>query len=152
LRTEIKEFLEIAAYVIAMLAAVGSAWQYRRNSLRERARWLFELYQRLYEQRTLRAMRIRLDSHDTKFVSEESDLGLLADLDDFLNFFEFIAYLWKKRELQLEEVRALFAYPLRTIAEDEAVMAYVSKYGYDDDLGALLKELGSHGKRESQNR
>ena len=35
---------------------------------------------------------------------------------------------------------------------DQAVMVYVSKYGYDDDLGALLKELGYHGRRESQNR
>jgi len=152
MRAEIKDWIEIAAYVVAILAALASYLQYRRNSIRERTRWLFELYQRFYEQKTLKAMRIRLDSHDTQFVSEEKDLDLLGELDDFLNFFEFIAYLWKKGELQLEEVRALFAYPLRTIAEDEAVMVYVSKYGYDDDLGALLKELGYHGKKRSQNR
>lgn len=152
MRAEIKDWIEMAAYGVAILAALGSFLQYHRNSIRERTRWLFELYQRLYEQKTLRTMRIRLDSHDTKFVSEEKDLDLLGDLDDFLNFFEFIAYLWKKGELQLEEVRALFAYPLRTIAEDEAVMIYVSKYGYDDDLGALLEELGYNGKKRSQNR
>ena len=152
MRTVIKECLEIAAYIIAILAAVGSVWQYRRNSLRERSRWLFELYQRFYEQKTLKAMRIRLDSHDTKFVTEEKDLDLLGDLDDFLNFFELIAYLWKKGELQIEEVQAMFAYPLRTIVEDEAVMVYVSKYGYDEDLGVLLKELGDDGKRGSKNR
>jgi len=152
MRAEIKDWIEIAAYGVAILAALASYLQYRRNSIRERTRWLFELYQRFYEQKTLRAMRIRLDDHDTKFVSEEKDLDLLGDLDDFLNFFGFVGYLWKIGELNLDEVRAMFAYPLQTIAEDEAVMAYVSKYGYAALLGTLLKELGYDGKKGSQHR
>ena len=135
----LKEWLEIATYGIAILAALGSLWQYRRNSARERTRWLFELYQRFYEQKTLRAMRVRIDCGDTRFVDGD-DLNLLGDLDDFLNFFELIAYLWRRRELNTEEVRVMFDYPLQTIAANQAVFGYATKYGYDE-LGGLLKEL-----------
>ncbi len=136
----LRDCLQAVVYATAILAAIGSLWQYRRNSRRERTRWLFDLYQRFWEQKTLRGMRIRVDVGDTGFVKEDKDLDLLGELDDYLNFFEFIAFLWKRRELKLEEVRALFEYPLQTIARDEAVLGYVRRYSYDE-LAGLLTEL-----------
>jgi hypothetical protein len=56
-----KDWLQALTYLAAIVAAILSIWQYRRNSTRERTRWLFELYQRYYGQPVLRAMRIRLD-------------------------------------------------------------------------------------------
>lgn len=135
-----KDCLEIVTYFVGIAVAGGSLWTYRRNSARERTRWLFELYQRFYEQAALRDMRVRIDWGDTAFVQEEKDASLLGDLDNFLNFFEFLAYLRKQRELQLREIQAMFAYPLSTISKDKAILAYLRKYGYEE-LDALLKEL-----------
>jgi hypothetical protein len=144
LPTTLDQWLQGATYVIAIVAALGSLWQYRRNSKRERTRWLFELYQRFYDQNNLKAMRVRIDGGDTQFITEGHDNFLLADLDDFLNFFELIAYLQKRSDLRREEVLVMFEYPLRMIAKDQAVSSYVTKYGYDE-LRRLLKELGYVG-------
>ncbi|MGH9789570.1 MAG: hypothetical protein ACRD5W_00045 [Candidatus Acidiferrales bacterium] len=135
-----KDFLQIVTYVVAIFAAGASWWQYRRNSARERTRWLFELYQRLYEHPALKDMRVRIDWGDTAFVQEEKDASLFGDLDNFLNFFEFLAYLRKQKELHLREIQAMFAYALSTISKDKAVLAYLRKYGYEE-LDALLKEM-----------
>ncbi|HEX3556111.1 MAG TPA: hypothetical protein VIA62_23070 [Thermoanaerobaculia bacterium] len=112
---------------------------------------MFDLYQRFWEQKTLRGMRIRIDVGHTGFVKEDTDLDLLGELDDYLNFFEFIAYLWKRRELKLKEVRAIFEYPLQMIARDQAVLGYISQYGYDE-LGGLLRRLGYVGQKRSSAR
>lgn len=135
-----KNWLEVAIYVVAIVAAGGSWWQFRRNSARERTRWLFELYQRFYEHAALRDMRVRVDWGDTAFVREDKDTGLLSDLDNFLNFFEFLAYLRRRNELKLSEIQAMFPYPLSTIAKDNAILEYLRKWGYEES-DALLKEL-----------
>lgn len=136
-----KDTLQIVAYFVAIFTAGFSLWQYRRNSARERTRWLFELYQRFYEQPMLRTMRIRIDEHNTEFAAEVKDSELLGDLDNFLNFFEFVAFLRKQGEIKSVEVNAMFAYPLSTLATDKNVLAYIRRYGYEE-LNALLKELG----------
>lgn len=134
------EALQIAAYLVGFAAALGSLWQYRQNSIRKRTRWLFELYRRFYEDTSLKAMRIRIDWGDTGFISEEKDSQLLGELDNFLNFFEFLAFLKKRREVTPEEVKAMFEYPLKMLATNGTVLAYIRKYGYEE-LDALLKEL-----------
>jgi hypothetical protein len=75
-----------------MGAAIFSVWQYRRNSRRERTRWIYDLYRRFWEQPALRKMRERIDWGDTAFLETE-DKEELSDFDDYLNFFEFIGYL-----------------------------------------------------------
>ena len=146
--TTLNQWLQGATYVIAILAALGSLWQYRRNSKRERTRWIFELYQRFYEQKNLKAMRVRIDRGDTAFISGDSDIYLLDELDEFLNFFELIAYLQRRGDLRQDEVLVMFEYPLRTIAGDKAVLGYLSQYGYDE-LRGFLKELGDVGQQVS---
>jgi hypothetical protein len=137
----LKDVLQVLAYGVAVFTAWFSVRQYLRNSARERTRWLFELYQRFYEQSALKSMRIRIDDHDTEFVVEEKNSELLGDLDNFLNFFEFVAFLRKQGEIKPEEINAMFAYPLSTLATDKNVLAYIRKYGYEE-LNALLKEMG----------
>jgi len=86
-------------------------------------------------------MRIRLDLGETDFLGGASDKDLAADLDDFLNFFEFIAFLQRRRELKPAEIQALFAYPLRTLGKNADVIRYVREYDYGE-LDRLLRELG----------
>ncbi len=137
-----REWLEVLTYAVAVLAAGGSWWQYRRNSARERTRWLFELYQRFYDNEELQQMQRLIDWEETYFVKAEKDTAQMQNLDTYLNFFEFLAILYKRRELKKEEVLAMFEYPLRKIAEDEAISAYVNRpdYGYEY-LRELLKDL-----------
>jgi hypothetical protein len=142
----IKDWMETAFYIIGIGAAFASFLQYRQNSVRERAKWLFELYQRFYEQSKLRNMRITLDEHDTQFVQAESDRESLADLDEFLNFFEFLAFLWKSGEIKEQEVHAMFDYPLATIGTDRRVMDYLVKYGYEK-LAEMLEKMGYANKK-----
>jgi hypothetical protein len=136
-----KDWLQAGTYLAAIAAAIISIWQYRRNSGRERTRWLFELYQRFYGQPALRAMRMRLDLGETEFLRGAGDKDLAADLDEFLNFFEFIAFLQKRREIKPAEVKALFAYPLQTLGKNPDVISYIREYDYGE-LDRLLKELG----------
>lgn len=142
-QTSLKDWVQTCSYLVGAIVALWSLRQYFRNSARERIRWLFDLYHRFYEDASLKQMRIRIDWGDTGFVSEEKDRQLMQEFDDYLNFFEFLAYLLKRGEIKHEEVLAMFDYPLRRIAEDRAVSKYVLRpeYGYEE-LRDLLKELG----------
>jgi hypothetical protein len=135
----LKDWLEVAAYVVAILAAGGSWWQYRRNSARERTRWLFELYQRFYGSPGLQDMFSRIDWAETSFIEQEKP-KLLQKLDEYLNFFEFVAILHKRKELKKDEIVDMFDYPLRKIAQDQPIIKYLRRNGYEQ-LDALLKDL-----------
>ncbi len=134
-----KYWVETAAYTVAIFAAAGSWWQFRRNSARERTRWLFDLYQRFYDRPEFKALRVRLDAGDTRFIGSTDDPHL-ADFDDFLNFFEFTAFLARNKELRREEVQVMFDYTLRQLGSDPAALGYIRKYGYEE-LDRLLRDL-----------
>jgi hypothetical protein len=135
----LKDGAQIGAYVAGAVAALFSMWQYRRNSKRERAHWVYELYRRFWDQPTLRKMRERIDSGDTAFLEMDAN-DIPADFDDYLNFFEFIGFLWKSGELKSTEIAVMFDYSLRQIGENASIRRYLSRYGYEQ-LNALLDEL-----------
>ncbi|MFQ5778595.1 MAG: hypothetical protein ACE5IP_11380 [Terriglobia bacterium] len=147
-----KEWLEVLFYLVGIAAAVVSVYQYWRNSRQERARWLFELYKRFYDGAALSDMRVRIDWGKTEFIPEEKeeDQGLFRQLDDFLNFFEFIAYLEERKELGRSEIEKMFDYPLQIVAKDENIAQYIRRpeYGYEG-LRELLNKLGYPRKHES---
>lgn len=113
--------------------------------------WLFELYQRFYGDLDLKRMRVRIDWGDTDFClkEERENAELLGQLDDFLNFFEFLAYLRERGELKEIEITTMFDYPLQKIAEDKALTQYIRRQenGYEK-LPGLLKQLGYPRKYE----
>ncbi len=147
---DIKDWIQTVSYGVGAIVALWSLRQYFRNSARERTRWLFDLYHRFYEDAALKQMRSRIDWGETSFVREETDRQLMQELDDYLNFFEFIAYLLETGELKREEILAMFDYPLRRIATDKWVCTYVQRqdYGYEG-LSDLLKKLGYARQYES---
>ncbi|HSZ63113.1 MAG TPA: hypothetical protein VK828_15025 [Terriglobales bacterium] len=55
-----------------------------------------------------------------KLVSEEA-----SELTDYLNFFEFVAYLESSRQLDEADVRALFSYYLDCLKKHKEVAAYI---------------------------
>lgn len=153
-----RELFEGVFYLVAIIAAVYSVLQYRENSKHEKAKWLFQLYRRFYGSKSLQEMFDRIDWEKTDFVKEflrdQEELFRpdMQRLDKLLNFFQFVAILYARGELGKDEILNMFKYPLRTLAEDEAVAEYISRseYGYKE-LNELLNKLGytsQHGFEE----
>lgn len=127
-----QSFAEILFYAVGIAAAGFSALEYRRNSKRERTRWLFELYQRFYGDKSeIKRSWKRLDE----------ERASPAQLDDLLNFFEFIGILRARGELEAGEIEDMFAYPLRRLARNESIRRYLVEFDYEH-MHALLGELG----------
>jgi len=136
----VKECAEITFYCASIAAVVASAWTYRQNSSRERSQWLYELYKRFWDEESLQKMRLHIDASGSSFVRRE-DPALMPGLDNYLNFFEFVAFRWKKKELPEKEIDSMFGYFLKQIGEDVNIREYLGKYGYEQ-LSALLDKLG----------
>jgi hypothetical protein len=127
--------------MVATVAAVGALLVYRNNSRRERARWAEGLYTRFYEKPELKTVRDQLDcaagdATVARLVTEES-----SALTDYLNFFEFVAYLKSSKQLSKTDVEALFGYYLNCLRRHKEVVGYVR----DQDKGFeyLSKEMGA---------
>ncbi len=139
----VHDWVATIAYVVGAMAAVGSVWRYYRNSAQNRMHWLFELYQRFHGDPELRKMRVRIDWSKTAFAlkEQEDNAELLGQLDDYLNFFEFVAYLQERKELKETEIITMFDYPLQRIAKDSSVVQYMRRpeNGYEKLPGLLMK-------------
>ena len=121
--------------LMAALSVAIASLTYWRNSKLERARWLASLYRKFYEALDLKVIREILDcgapnSPEVTKLVEEQD----ARFTDYLNFFEFTAYLKACGQLSQKDVAALFDYYLRVLGKHEAVRKYVLEenngYGY----------------------
>lgn len=137
-----QQIFQLLAAFSFMLGAVA----YWRNSRLERARWLANLYSKFYEALDLRMIREILDGNppDAPAVSklvEEQD----ARFTDYLNFFEFMAYLRACGQLSHKDVAALFDYYLRVLSKHKDVRKYVldekNGYGYLSRLLPRFSEL-----------
>lgn len=127
--TILKESLAGGFYLAGIVAALSSYFLYRRNSTRERMKWLFDLYKRFYNEEKFQDMSTKIEAGDTKFI-EQDQKEPLQNLDQYLNFFEFVGILWKQKEIELDEIKDMFDYPLRQIAKSSSVLDYVREYGY----------------------
>jgi hypothetical protein len=141
-----KDLIQTIYYVAGTIAALGTVvaafiglWVYKKNSRFERARWASELYRSFYQEKDLKSVRDRLDcpagSEDVnKLVNDES-----PEFTDYLNFFEYIAFLRNAKQLHDSEVHDLFGYYLDCLRHHEPVLAYVrkSENGYEGLAGLI---------------
>jgi hypothetical protein len=135
----INDWLEAAFYLVGILAAGFSGWNYWRNTKRNRTEWLSKLYERFYTNTELLNIFDRIDWEDSDFLQTQ-DRNLLLQRDQLLNFFEFVAILHSREELGEEEVKDMFNYPLERIAQVPAIRQYLLPNGYEK-LDTLLREL-----------
>lgn len=123
---------QVFQLMVAFSVLIG-ALTYWRNSRLERARWLANLYSKFYEALDLKMVREILDCYPpnspevTKLVQDED-----ARFTDYLNFFEFMAYLRVCGQLSERDVTALFDYYIRILGKHDDVRKYVqdNKNGY----------------------
>jgi hypothetical protein len=123
------------SYVLAAVSVFVAVLTYRKNSALERTRWLASLYSKFYEALDLKRIRQSLDdsspnSPQVRELIRQEDAGFT----DYLNFFEFMAYLEDCGQLSRRDVAALFDYYLRVLAKHEDVRQYIQNdrngYGY----------------------
>lgn len=100
-----------------------------------------ELYEKFYERDDLKQIREMLDSgnHDAigQLVKAED-----PKFTDYLNFFEFLAYLSGSNQIKEEEMFGIFDYYLRSLEQNPEVAGYISdtQKGFEK-LNKLMKKM-----------
>lgn len=107
---EILKGAQICANVAAAIAALWALHVYRSNARRERARWAESLYARFFEKSDLKKIREIVDSNADDPKVEDLISKETAEWTDYLNFFEFVAYLQESGQLSEKDVAALLGY------------------------------------------
>jgi hypothetical protein len=132
---------EIIALAGTLVAAIVAVWTYRQRLKLERAKWMKDLYEKFYEHAELKKVRDLVDSRDSTEIS-----NLVRDepasFTDYLNFFEFLAYLHDSNQITRDEILGLFEYYLRSLRDQPDVSRYVDDpaKGFEK-LGKLLAEV-----------
>ncbi len=142
----LQEIIFIFSLVVASVGGIITICTYRQNSRLRRAKWLNSLYEKFYEQSNYKKMR-RIIDYGTKEIEaikkatkEGGSEELQEELNDFLNFFEFIGSLWKMKQLSLREIRMVFEYYIKRIADYEFIVDYIRTQGFEN-LNVLLSEI-----------
>lgn len=143
-----KDRLETAHLIAATISAVGTtaaagfaALVYRRNSALERAKWASSLYEKFYEEPNLKQMRERLDCVNDSDSVNEIVIREESAFTDYLNFFEFIAFLQTSEQLRDSEIEVLFGYYLDCLSRHDRVKQYIANA--DNGYEGLVKLLTS---------
>lgn len=107
-----------------LVAAFWAVWTYHQNTKLGRAKWMKELYEKFYEREQLKPTRDLLDSGDDqkidKLVKDED-----ASFTDYLNFFEFLAYLEESGQVKRKDMLGIFGYYLENLKSSPSVLAYI---------------------------
>lgn len=134
----LKALGEIIGLIGTLVAGFWAVLIYRQNLKLERAKWVKELYEKFYEHVELKKIRDLLDSNDHSQVR-----SVVANEDsaftDYLNFFEFLGYLFESKQIETKEILGLFDYYLRNLKQNKPVADYIAdpKKGFER-LQALL--------------
>lgn len=146
------------------LITAGLAYRtYYRQARLERLKWLQQLYDSFYNSERYKPVRQIIDFDDMAEVlsllqksdSEcrqlpERQRNLLDQFTDYLNFFEWIAFLEWKRQLDFKDIDVMFNYYLRRIVEidnkhENQISQYLSASGYEQFQRLLVKHFSLVG-------
>jgi L-amino acid N-acyltransferase YncA len=128
----LKDIAQIVSYLVGAFAAFAASLNYRKSSRVERAKWLAELYDKFYERDLLKPIRATLDCSANEGDSVDTMVqGETAEFTDYLNFFEFVAYLRASGQLSKGDVEAMFGYYIECLRRHASVRKYVAANGYE---------------------
>jgi hypothetical protein len=135
--TIIKDLLTLA---VAGSAAFVGLRTYLKNSDTRRAEFIWDLHQGFFVAETYREIRGVLDSGDhmeiTALIAKEDET-----FTDFLNYFELVGFLVKRKSLPLEDARALLGYYLNLLKNNGTIHAYIwdNSKGFEQLRSLLVK-------------
>lgn len=139
----------------AFYAGVRAVEEYGERSKSERMGRLSDFFGKFYENRGFKRIRQRIDfgdfsqirallekdsSKEPEFDQEERDL--FDDFTDYLNFFEMIAYWRKCDQIREDEMKAMFDYYVRGLAElpdADYLLDYLRKANFEHLSELLVK-------------
>jgi hypothetical protein len=146
LTISLDDWLRYVLQLVGIVAPVIALITYRRNARTKRAEWLLALHAKFFESTNYKSMRHIIDYEPPKFatlrecvVHGGSD-ELVESFVDYLNFFEFIASLWKLKQISLDEVAMMFEYYLANLASHKFIIDFVTAHGFEN-LATLIAEL-----------
>jgi hypothetical protein len=148
-----------ATLILSFAAILGGFLalnDYQTKAVAEKAKWLLQLYETLFEGGQFKSVRRKIDYDDIEEIkalieADRMDVEFTPDqrvkfdeFTDYLNFFEFIAHLKKIEQLTSEDIRATFDYYLRllTVKRNPEIRQYLKKEGFEN-LDRLLIEYES---------
>jgi hypothetical protein len=146
LSTSIDSVIRAASQLVAVVAAVVALVTYRKTARTKRAEWLASLHTKFFESTNYKRIRGILDYQTPELATlrelvSSGEYNELAELfADYLNFFEFIASLWKLGQLDIGEVAMLFEYYLNNLATHKFITNFITTHGFEN-LNRLLAEL-----------
>lgn len=151
------ELLTGIGTVVLSSTAIFAFFSYRRQIKRERIKWLQQLYEQFYNQSRYKPVRQRIDFDDlddllpllyqTQAMGQRptrEDCNKIDEFTDYLNFFEWIAFLESINELSFKHIDVMFNYYLKRILEVDdkhggKLLTYINASGYEKFVGLLGK-------------
>lgn len=133
-----KDWIDLLFKIISAIGVIIAVITYWRNVNVKHAEWLWNLYQKFFENEQLKTVRKYLIYEPGRFEKlfdsdiTEDDTILIEKVDDFLNFFEFIASLKKLRQIDEKEIDMMFDYYLTAISRNKHLSAYIKKEGFEN--------------------
>ena len=144
LNQDLKDWFDFAFKLISTIGVVVAVVTYQRNLKVKHAEWLWSLYQKFFENEQLKTVRKYLIYHPERFEKlfdaqlTEEDEVLIEKVDDFLNFFEFIASLNTLNQISKKEIDMMFDYYLTAISKNEHLKTYIQTEGFEN-LNKLIQ-------------
>ena len=144
LNQDLKDWFDFAFKLISTIGVVVAVVTYQRNLKVKHAEWLWSLYQKFFENEQLKTVRKYLIYHPERFEKlfdaqlTEEDEVLIEKVDDFLNFFEFIASLNTLNQISKKEINMMFDYYLTAISKNEHLKTYIRTEGFEN-LNQLIQ-------------
>jgi len=152
-----KDLIQTIYYVAGIVASLGTVSAafialrvYNRNSWLERARWASELYKSFYQEEQLKQVRDKLDCANGSADVNQLIVEEASEFTDYLNFFEYIAFLGNSKQLLDSEINDLFGYYLGCLERHENVRAYIANADTGYELLAALLEARRKYKLTTQ--
>jgi hypothetical protein len=139
-----KDLIDLLFKIISAIGVIIAVITYWRNVSVKKAEWLWNLYQKFFENEQHKTIRRYLVYKPERFEKlfdsniTEDDEVLIEKVDDFLNFFEFIASLKKLRQINEKEIDMMFDYYLTAIGENVHLKGYIETEGFEN-LTLLIK-------------
>jgi hypothetical protein len=138
--------------LVGIIAPVVAVATYQRNTKTKRAEWLLALHAKFFESAHYKKMRHIIDYEPAAFttlrdcVAQGGSDELVEEFVDYLNFFEFIASLWKMGQLETDEVAMMFEYYLNNLGAHPFIVDFIAAQGFES-LAELLPVMKSRKGR-----
>ncbi len=145
--------LDTILKISGLVGGIIALLTFWRNAKLKRAEWLYQLHAKFYETGAYKRIRHTLDYQPAPefnnlrvAVTKGGHDELAEAFVDYLNFFEFVASLWKIGQLSLREIAMIFDYYLRNLKQHQFVMDFIRQNGFEN-LDALVAQISKDRPR-----